>query len=75
LSNQPVVMLTVLAVEAHPHHCRVIVVRCQAPSVLSLYIKGTQACIFFILFLQKPKPYGNTRFLKIVFDSAEILDF
>ncbi len=35
--------------------------------------------IFLLLFLQKPNPYGpkacNTRFFKIVFDSAEIFDF
>ncbi len=40
--------------------------------------KGTQAWIFFkYFFLQKPDFYGpcNTRFLTIVFDSAEIFDF
>ena len=35
--------------------------------------------IFFLLFLQKPKPYGPKgllhEILKIVFDTAEIFDF
>jgi hypothetical protein len=43
---------------------------------LNIRLKVYKHEIFFGILLQKPKPYGpracNTRFLKIVFDSAEI---
>jgi hypothetical protein len=39
---------------------------------MQLYLKVHKHEIFFLLFLQKPKPYGP---MKIVFDSAEIFDF
>ncbi len=44
------------------------------------YLKGTQAWIFFVDFFCRNRNHMvpracNTRFLKIVFDSAEILDF